>query len=403
MSSTGPNFDEPLWQELPDFSLVLGGPLYQLWRRMHLAGDALELLCRRVVVMTLLAWLPLLVFTIVEGHFWHGSTALPFLRDFEMHVRLLLALPLLIVAEWIVHQQMRPVVRQFIDRGLIPEAARARFDAIVLSALRLRNSISAELLLIALVYGVGWHFVWQSRVALNVESWYGVPMDGKLQLSMAGWWLGCVSLPLFQFLLLRWYFRLLIWARFLWQVSRLKLSFMPLHPDRCGGAGFLATLSQAFAPVLLAQGVLLSGMIANRIFHTGAKLVAFKMDIFGMVTVMVFAVLGPLLVFLPQLAASRRAGLLEFGVLAERYTREFDRNWLRGGAHADETLLGTPDIQSLADIGNSFGVVNEMRSVPFTMRTILQLAATTLLPVAPLLLTMIPLEELLARLIKMVL
>jgi len=315
----------------------------------------------------------------------------------------LLALPLLIVAERVVHQRMRPVVRQFNDRGLIPDAARARFDAIVHSAVRLRNSVTAELLLIALVYGVGLHFVWKSRVELNVESWYGVPMAGNLRLSMAGWWLGCVSLPMFQFLLLRWYFRLFIWARFLWQVSRLTLGFMPLHPDRCGGAGFLATLSQAFSPVLLAQGSLLAGMMANRIFHAGAKLVTFKMDIFGMVTLMVFAILGPLLFFVPQLAATRREGLFEFGILAERYAREFDGKWLRGGADADETLLGAPDIQSLADIGNSFMVVNEMRSVPFTMQTVLQLAVTTLLPVAPLLLTMVPLEELLTRLIQMVL
>jgi hypothetical protein len=394
---------DPPWQESRDFSLVLGGPIYQLWRRMRLAGDALELLRRRVIVMVLLAWLPLLVFSIVEGHFWRGTTTLPFLRDFEMHVRLLLALPMLIVAERVVHQRMRPVVRQFIDRGLIPDAARARFDVIVHSAVRLRNSVTAELLLIALVYGVGVLFVWRTRVALNVGSWYGVPMAGKLQPSLAGWWLGYVSLPLFQFLLLRWYYRLFIWARFLWQVSRLTLGFMPLHPDRCGGAGFLATLSQAFSPVLLAQGTLLAGMMSNRIFHAGSKLIAFKMDIFGMVTVMVFAILGPLLFFLPQLAATRRAGLFEIGILAERYTREFDHKWLRGGAHADETLLGTPDIQSLADIGNSFLVVNEMRSVPFTMQTVLQLAVTTLLPVAPLLLTMVPLEELLTRLIQMVL
>ena len=394
---------DSLWQEPPDFSLVLGGPIYQLWRRTRLAGDALELLRRRVIVMVLLAWLPLLVFSIVEGHFSHGSIALPFLRDFEMHARLLLALPLLIIAERVVHQRMRPVMRQFIDRGLILDAERTRFDAAFTKAMRLRNSVAAELLLIALVYGFGMHFIWQSRVALNLASWYGVPVAGKLQLSLAGWWLGCVSLPLFQFLLLRWYFRLLIWARFLWQVSRLKLGFMPLHPDRCGGASFLAIVSQAFSPVLLAQGALLAGMMANRIFHTGAKLIDFKLDILGMVAVMIFAVLGPLLVFIPQLAAARSIGLLDYGILAERYAREFDRKWLHGGAPADEPLIGSPDIQSLADIGNSFVVVNEMRSVPFTMRTVLQLAATTLLPVAPLLLTMIPLEELLARLIKMVL
>ena len=31
----------------PDFSLVLGGPLFQLFRRAHLSGDALELMHRR--------------------------------------------------------------------------------------------------------------------------------------------------------------------------------------------------------------------------------------------------------------------------------------------------------------------------------------------------------------------
>ena len=246
--------------------------------------------------------------------------------------------------------------------------------------------------------GVG--FIWRAHFAADVVSWHGAGTSGKLQPSLAGWWLGCVSLPIFQFLLLRWYFRLVIWARFLWQVSRLELRFMPMHPDRCGGLSFLAMVSQAFAPVLVAQGVVLAGSIANKIFFAGAKLPAFKLEIIGLVTVMVFAILGPMLVFLPHLAAARRAGLREFGVLASRYVREFDRKWLRGGAPADESLLGSGDIQSLADLGNSYAVVNEMRLTPFTLRNLLQLAAITLLPIAPLLLTMIPLEELLERLLK---
>jgi hypothetical protein len=120
------------------------------------------------------------------------------------------------------------------------------------------------------------------------------------------------------------------------------------------------------------------------------------------VTVLVFVILGPLLLFSPQLEAARRAGLLEYGTLAERYTREFDQKWLRGGAPADEPLLGSADIQSLADLSNSFAVANEMRLVPFTIRTLLQLAVITLLPVVPLLLTVIPLEELIERLLKIV-
>jgi hypothetical protein len=389
-------------KEPPDFSLVLGGPLYQLWRRTRLAGDALELLHRRIVVLALLAWAPLLFLSLAEGHAWGETIKLTFLHDVEIHLRLLLALPLLIVAELVVHQRMRPLVGQFLARGLIPDAARTKFDAAIASAMRLRDSIAAEVLLIAFVYVVGVGFVWRTQVALDVASWYGVPADGKLQPSLAGWWLGCVSLPMFQFLLLRWYFRLLIWARFLWQVSRIEPKLVPTHPDRCGGVSFLASVSQAFSPVLLAQGVVLAGVIADRIFYAGAKLPAFKLDLIVTVAVVVFAILGPLLVFLPQLAAAKRAGSREYGVLAQRYMREFDDKWLRGGAPADEPLIGSADIQSLADLGNSFAVVKEMRLVPFTMQTVLQLAVTTLLPVGPLLLTMIPLEELLERLLKIV-
>jgi hypothetical protein len=385
-----------------EFSLVLGGPLYQLWRGTRLAGDALQLLRRRIAVLTLLVWAPLLALSVAEGHFGGGSVTLPFLHDIELHVRLLLALPLLIVAELVVNQRMRPVVGQFLDRGLIPDAARAQFDSAIASAMRLRNSIAAEVLLIALVYVVGVGFVWRTQLALDVASWYGAGSNGTLQPSLAGWWLGLVSLPVFQFLLLRWYYRIAIWTRFLWQVSRIELALVPTHPDRCGGLGFLSLIGHAFAPLLLAQGALLAGMISSRIFFAGASLPQFKLELVGLAALAVFAVLGPLLVFAPQLEAAKRAGLREYGTLAQRYVRAFDQKWLRGGAPADEPFIGSADIQSLADLGNSFEVVKGMRFVPFTLQTVLQLAVVTLLPVLPLTLTMISLEELLGRLLKLV-
>ena len=309
----------------------------------------------------------------------------------------------MIVAELIVHQRMRPLVGQFLDRGLIPDAARPQFDAAITAAIRLRNSVAAEVLLIALVYIVGVGFFWRTQVALDVPSWYGVPANGKWQASAAGWWLGLVSLPLFQFLLLRWYFRMVIWARFLWQVSNIDLRFEPAHPDRAGGLGFLGGVAYAFAPVLVAQGAMLSGMIANQIFYAGATLPQFKVELIGLVAFLVFTVLGPMLVFSLKLAAAKRAGTREYGMLAQRYVREFSGKWIRGGAPADGALIGTADIQSLADMGNSFEVVRGMRLVPFTGQTVMELAVATLLPVLPLTLTMISLEELLSRLLKIVL
>ena len=393
--------DELFLKDAANFSLVLGGPLFQLWRRTRLAGDTGQLLRRRVLAIVLLVWAPLLLLSAAEGHAWAG-VMMPFLRDIEVHVRLLIAVPLLILAELIVHQRMRPVVGQFLERGLVSEPARPQFDAAIAAAMRLRNSITAETLMIAVVYVVGVGVIWRTTIALDVTSWYAAPADGGLHRSLAGWWFGLVSLPVFQFLLLRWYFRLFIWARFLWQTSRIDLTFVPTHPDRCGGMGFLGQVGYALTPFLLAQGSLLAGTIANQIFYTGATLPEFQVEIAGLVGAMVFAVLGPMLVFGPQLTAAKRKGLREYGTLAQRYGREFDKKWLRGGAPEDEPLIGSSDIQSLSDLVHCVDVVKGMRFAPFSMQTAVHLAVVTVLPLAPLLLTMISMEQLLARLLQIV-
>ena len=385
-----------------DFSVVLGGPLFQLVRRAHLSGDALELLRRRIVVLSLLAWLPPLLLSVMEGRAWGTAVTVPFFRDIEVHTRFLLALPLLVVAELVVHQRMRPVVKQFLERDLIPPSSRARFDAAVASALGLRNSVVAEVVLLALVYSFALYF-WPRYVALDRATWYAVPTPAGRQLSVAGHWLIYVSLPIFHFLLLRWYFRIFIWIRFLWQVRRCELSLIPTHPDRVGGLGFLSGTVVAFAPLLLAHGVLLAGAIAGRIFFRGATLPEFKIEIGVVVVFLLLLLLGPLLLFMPHLAQARRIGLREYGTLAQRYVREFDDKWLRGGAPAGEPLVGSADVQSLADLGNSYEIVRGMRTVPFTRDTVIQLAVITLVPVAPLLLTMISLEELLKRLLQILL
>lgn len=332
-----------------------------------------------------------------------GGVSIPFLMDFEVHIRFLVAMPLLIVSELIVHQRIRPVVKQFLERRMIPVDATARFEAAVASATRLRNSVTAEVLLIALVFGVGVLVIWRHYVVLETASWFTVQTDSGLKLSFAGIWYGYVSVPLFQFLLIRWYFRLCIWMRFLWQVSRIRLSLVPTHPDRVGGLGFLSNSAYAFMPLALAHGALLAGLLANRITYLGATLPAFKAEVAVVVVFTECLVLAPLCVFTTQLADAKRIGLREYGTLAVNYVRDFDSKWLRGGAPTDEPLLGSGDIQSLADLGNSFTVVQEMRLAPVTKDVILRLGIATLLPIAPLLLTMMPLEELLRKLVGIVL
>lgn len=110
-------------------------------------------------------------------------------------------------------------------------------------------------------------------------------------------------------------------------------------------------------------------------------------------------VLGPFLVFAPQLVSGKRSGLREYGTMAEQYVRDFDANWLRGGA-SDEPFMGSADIQSLADLANSFDVVKTMRIAPITRDALIGLLVATLAPVVPLALTMTSAEELLKKFVR---
>jgi len=386
-------------QETPDFSLVLGGPIFQLFRRSHLAGDHLELLRRRIVAIVLVAWLPLLLLSMLGGHLLAGTVKLSFLQDIEGQVRFLVALPVLIAAELIVHSRIRPVVKAFLARRIILQQDVPSFLAAIDSAARLRDSVPLELGLLVGVFTIG-QWLWRSQIALGTSTWYAIPQGNHLQLTAAGYWYAFVSIPIFQFILLRWYLRFFIWFRFLHRVSRLNLHLVPTHPDRAGGLGFLGKSVYAFSPILFAQGALLSGLIASRVLYGGETLLSFKMEAVAFIGFFLLFILGPLTMFTPKMARAKRKGLAEYGLLANRYVDGFEQKWVVGNAAEGDELLGTGDIQSLADLGNSYAAVKEMRAVPFGTEDMTRLAAATAAPLLPLGLTVFSPEELVMRILK---
>jgi hypothetical protein len=273
-----------------------------------------------------------------------------------------------------------------------------RFDQAIDSAVRIRNSVPVEAGLLVVVYIVGL-WLWNSRVSLNTATWYALP-EGRWKLTLAGYWYVFVALPIAQFILLRWYFRLFIWFRFLWQVSRINLNLISTHPDRCAGLSFLGKSSYAFGPVLFAQGAMLAGLVASRVLYRGESLLSFKLQIGGFVAFFVLAILAPLLMFTPQMARAKRNGLAKYGLLAQTYVERFERKWTADDPACSEDLLGAADIQSLADLSNSYSLVRDMRAVPFGLDDMTRLAAATAAPMLPLLLTVFSPEELMMRVIK---
>src|SRR4030095_3409740 len=182
----------------------------------------------------------------------------------------------LLIAEVVVHQRVRLFARHFAERGLVPPQSMSRFDDALAAALPLRNSVSAEVLLLVFVYVAGIQVVLREYLALDAATWYATPGAGGSTLSAAGVWYAYVSLPLFQFLLLRWYFRMLIWFQLMWRLSRIDLHLVPTHPARCAGVAFLGPIASCSPPP--AHGALLAGHLASRIFHFGASLPEFKLE-----------------------------------------------------------------------------------------------------------------------------
>jgi hypothetical protein len=180
----------------------------------------------------------------------------------------------------------------------------------------------------------------------------------------------------------------------------MDLHLIPTHPDRCAGLSFLGKSSYSFGPILFAQGAMLAGLVASRVLYSGENLLSFKLQIGGFIVFFVLVILGPLLMFTPQLAKARRKGLADYALLAQRYVESFEQKWVVGNSATSEELLGAADIQSLADLGNSYALVRDMRPVPFGLDDITRLAAATAVPLVPLLLTIFPAEELLLRIIK---
>jgi len=381
-----------------NFSLVMSGPVYNLLQNVGLLHRLLPNLTRRILFLAAAAWVPLVLLSLKDGLAFGHRVSVSFLYDFSMYGRILLGLPLLLMAEAVVDPAIRECVAEFVDGQLLPEGEIPQFVEILRRVQRLRDSWIIEFALFALAFFPT--FIFQHEwTSAAISSWHTTARG----LTPAGWWFAAFSAPLVRFIAYRWAFRYFLWALLLWRISRLDLVLMPTHPDHAAGLNFLSIAQERFALVFCALGCSLAGRIANSLAFEGASLASFKFIIVGFVALSVVVGLLPLMVLTPKLIRTRRMGVLEYGRLANTYSASFDRKWVHPAESATESLLGTADIQSLADMGNSFNFVEEMKIFPISRKLILQMAALALIPMIPVIAFGTPMAELVNAVLKTVL
>jgi hypothetical protein len=382
-----------------DLSLLTGGPLYQLLVRAGIARPGRAGIALRILFFVSLTWLALALITIWEGTFLSSAIKVPFLYDFAEICRFLFVLPLLIIAEGIVGPWLNHVIAHF--RRLVSVADVDKFERNIALAIRSRDSVPIELLLILLAF-IRPHFGVLSLSA-DVSSWRTLTTETGATATTAYLWYLFIAKPLIALIWFRWLWRYIIWSQLLFRTSKLQLRVTPTHPDRMGGLGFIAIAQSNFAVLYFAIAAQVASYIGEEIVFEGASLMSFKYMILAIVLIAPIVFLTPCLAFSPKLVQAKKRGLLEYSALADQYTKEFHEKWIEGKRDDNEPFVGSADVQSLADLGNSFEVVQSMKAVIISKSTIVSFAVASLLPFTPLLLTVYPFDELLSRLVKMVL
>jgi hypothetical protein len=349
---------------------------------------------KKVLVLILVTWVPLVLLSVLSGHAWGHFESEPILFAPVIYSRFLFVVPLLELAQVVVETSLGIQMRHFLDSGLVLERQRPDFAAAQEAVIRLRGSLAAEVVIavVALTLSVGARvFVGHEHTGSTWE-WSGAA------LTPAGWWYVLVSLPILFFFLLRWVWIFILWAWFLFRVSRLDLELTPTHPDRAGGLGFLGWGLANFAVVLMAVSAVLSGSFAHEILHRGSSLASLKYHVMVFVVLALAILHAPLVAFMGNLARSRFRGLLDFGALIWRHDRDFDEKWIKSLATSEQTLMGSPDASSLADLGLVYEHVERMQIIPFDKKASAVLLLAALIPIIPLVGTAFPLAEVLSKL-----
>jgi len=346
----------------------------------------------RALLLITVAWVPLALLSVLGGGLCGDQMTVPLLKDYATYARFWIALPILVLARPLMGYWVHAVVEYVERNALILPAQQEAFIYIWKRFLRLTNStlIDLPLILIALVLLAG---QLPFRVPADAVGWNFCRLHGRLIITPAGYWFLLVSSLLFATLVLKWGWVYLQWIGFLFRFARLPLNLIMIHPDRRGGLGVVPLGHAVFALPVVAIGTVLLGILMNGIlyFHYTQRHIGMMALVYAGAMLIILA--APLLIFTPRLIMLRRHGLLQFGTFAGRYVRDFVTRWqVPSMAPTDESPLGTADIQSLADLDNSYTIVTTIHTTLIGLQFLLLLLVAILLPLIPLLFLLLPMQ-----------
>jgi hypothetical protein len=384
--------EEP--ETLETVSLIRGGAFYRFQEAAHLIRPNQWNVGRRIFVAAIVGWVPLLVLTAVSGS--HESL-IAVLKDYRVFARVFIAVPLLIAGQKTIEERFRLIVRHFFDADLLRPEDLPRFRAILATIKRLKDAWFPELVLIALGCVGGIVFVGND---LMFDAPWSVRMVGKISPSPAGWYFELVTQTIYMVLLGLALWKWFLYVLFFWRVSQLQLQLVPCDPDQSGGLGFLGYSPTAFLPVVIAGATAVGSVLRYQALHSAFSHQSLAMGLVVWVILVLLVFVGPLAFFANKLTHLYRVGYLEYGSLAHLHAEQFQEKWVhRRQGHLGE-LLATQEVVTLSNLASSLDRLRQIRLMPIDRFTLIQVTLAAAVPMLPVILTQVPLSELLKMIFR---
>lgn len=380
--------------QIADFPAYQGGPFFELQERMGLLKENALNAPRRALIYVAIAWLVPLVLALPDSLRLQpfGET---YLTDVSLWGRFVLAIGALILAEQQVEDRLRVKLRHFAAAPLIAPESMPAAAAAVNNALRLRSSRLAEIICLALGYFAAF---WAVRHHLEGDGLAWAGTAGHV--TLAGWWVLLVSLPLFWFLVLRGFWRHYVWSRLLRAIARLELRLVANHPDGKGGLAFLADYPNAYKTFMFGLSCAIAAAFAK---HITAEVLSMK-TLTTVMGVWLAVVLGffayPLSAFQAPLRQLREATMLVAATQATQRQRQDERKTLSRNIAANGTAEPAADAE-IPDPGKLYESAKKLSPGLLSRGAVLPLSAMALLPFAVVGITQIPFDDVLSLVKKL--
>ena len=341
----------------------------------------------RILLLSGIAWLPLVVLTLIDGTFISDDITIPFIKDVVPYVRGLVIIPLLVMADNVIEPMMTRIVRYLRVSGIVPGSELERLDRAVNRMAYLMNNKWIQAIIVILAVLVSWLLrtdyvdMWKEE---GVTSWALWSKQGEVDETMAGLWFLFITSPLISFLFYRWIWRFIAWTLFLYRVSRLKLELYASHTDLAGGLGIFGGGQSLFGILFMVMATMISSQLANNLLYEGEHLVDIRLIVLVFIVLSIIVIEAPLLFFTGKLFNLKRKALAEYGALEQQISGDFHRQWI---TDEGEKLVDSMQPSAMADYSAVYEIVNSMRIVPLHPRVIALLAVILVLPFLPLVLT----------------